>query len=33
MQDNTGAVGNGVFFIRLSADGKNQCVKRILFVR
>jgi hypothetical protein len=31
--DNTGAFGNGVYFIRLSADGKNQCVKRIMFIR
>ena len=31
--DNAGAFGNGVFFIRLSADGKNQCVKRFMFVR
>jgi beta-galactosidase len=31
--DNAGAFGNGVYFIRLSADGNNQCIKRILFVR
>ena len=32
-QDNPGAYGNGVYFIRLSADGNDQCVKRVLFVR